>query len=287
MTPTFDYNIHCSFMNEQFLTNTCSAFLENLDNKQSTLSQFSSNQRIHAPLSSDVKKMPQKREFPYNAYRDLSEEVGPKRNTNRRAMKFTFPAKLMNILSDTSIEHIISWCPHGRAFIVKNSYLFGKFILPLHFQTNKYSSFRKQLSLWNFQRITEGPDAGSYFHESFLRTKTELLTNMKYKKIKGSALKNYTSHPNFYRLPALPALPSNENTMYHQSNENICKLQSKTEFLCTTTKSEQRKIITDSKENESRDSEEQEISQEECRDVLSRMVFPGPFTAPPIAIFGI
>jgi HSF-type DNA-binding len=34
--------------------------------------------------------------------------------------------------------------------------------MPLHFRMSRYSSFQRQLNLYDFQRITEGPDKGAY-----------------------------------------------------------------------------------------------------------------------------
>ena len=43
----------------------------------------------------------------------------------------------------------------------------------------------RQLNLYDFQRITEGPDKGSYYHELFVQGRPILSTMMKRNKIKG------------------------------------------------------------------------------------------------------
>jgi hypothetical protein len=43
----------------------------------------------------------------------------------------------------------------------------------------------RQLNLYNYQRVTEGPDKGSYYHELFARDRPFLCTMMKRTKIKG------------------------------------------------------------------------------------------------------
>jgi len=116
----------------------------------------------------------------------------------------------MDILAEHSIAHIISWCPHGRAFIVRNVRKFEKQVLPRYFKTTQAKSFRKQLSLWGFKRITKGPDAGAYYHQLFLRGKPELLRGMKYQKIKGtgnSAAPNPEGEPDFYEMSRISPLP--------------------------------------------------------------------------------
>ena len=44
-----------------------------------------------------------------------------------------FPIFLHYMLNDTEkngLSHIVSWCPHGRAFVVHNRELFVKSVLP-------------------------------------------------------------------------------------------------------------------------------------------------------------
>jgi hypothetical protein len=45
-----------------------------------------------------------------------------------------FPVRLHYVLSETEkdgLQHIVSWHPHGRCFVVHNRKLFAKKILPL------------------------------------------------------------------------------------------------------------------------------------------------------------
>lgn len=121
-----------------------------------------------------------------------------------------FPEKLMMILSKPEHAHIISWLPHGRAFIVRNSNLFGKAVLPTYFKTKQVKSFRKQLSLWGFKRLTRGPDGGAYYHQLFLRGMPSLLKGMRYLKIKGTGkalTPNPEEEPDFYELARRKPLP--------------------------------------------------------------------------------
>lgn len=70
-----------------------------------------------------------------------------------------------------------------------------------------YSSFQRQLNLYDFQRISEGPEKGAYWHELFLKDQPMLSTNMKRSKVKGvtrakqeQRLKNYERQKAFDRL---------------------------------------------------------------------------------------
>jgi len=82
----------------------------------------------------------------------------------------SFPAKLHKILSLPEFSHIISWRPHGRSWRVLNPKLFTDVVMPKYFsRQSKYSSFTRQVSGWNFRRITRGPDRFTYYHMFFIR----------------------------------------------------------------------------------------------------------------------
>ena len=97
----------------------------------------------------------------------------------------TFPIKLMDLLSITSATDAITWLPHGRAFLILNEKRLEQ-IMPMVFNSTKSKSFYRQLNLWGFKRISRGPDAGSYYHQLFLRGKPNLALRMPLVKIKGT-----------------------------------------------------------------------------------------------------
>lgn len=215
-----------------------------------------------------------------------------------------FPFKLMHILSTPSIANVISWQTHGRCFRVRNTDVFTKQVLPRYFKTNLMGSFRKQLSLWGFKRITKGADAGCYYHQSFLRGIPDILGEMKYKKIKGvgRALKpNPEGEPDFYQLQPLPKVMyssgdggDRHGSNYVKASSIDTKCQSPGQFLITPTlsscspstslpdkpissylPSSLSGFVTDD------DISDNEVSAEECLSVYRQMRFPGPFTPPP------
>lgn len=115
-----------------------------------------------------------------------------------------FPLKLMEILANPSTQHIISWMPHGRAFKIFDHIQFVEIVLPQYFPKNiKYTSFVRQLNVWDFKRLTNKIDRGAYYHERFLRGKPMLVMRMKRKKIKGTRVKlasDPATEPNFYSM---------------------------------------------------------------------------------------
>lgn len=96
--------------------------------------------------------------------------------------------------------------PHGRAFAVRKPKEFVESVMPIHFRQTKLTSFQRQLNLYGFSRITKGKDAGSYYHELFLKGKPFLCKGMVRTKIKGTGHKPANSpetEPDFYSMDSV------------------------------------------------------------------------------------
>lgn len=68
--------------------------------------------------------------------------------TDSSASQASFPLKLQRILDKTNEEgrtDIISWLPHGKAFLVHDVDRFVTEVMSLHFNQTKYSSFQRQV----------------------------------------------------------------------------------------------------------------------------------------------
>jgi len=125
----------------------------------------------------------------------------------------SFPLKLQRILDRLEADgntDIISWLPHGRAFLVHDSTRFVNELMPVYFNQSKYSSFQRQLHMYNFQRITSpGPDKGAYHHPDFLRGHPQLALKMKRTRVNGKGTRrpgNPESEPDFHRKEFLPSI---------------------------------------------------------------------------------
>ena len=106
--------------------------------------------------------------------------------------KETFPMRLHAILADTSISDVVSWLPHGKAFVVLNPDVFTTQILPRYIATEnsngtaasktsatpKYPSFTRKLNRWGFKQVSRGGDAGAFSHDLFQRDYPELCRSM-------------------------------------------------------------------------------------------------------------
>mmetsp|Transcript_13551 Transcript_13551/g.30763 ORF Transcript_13551/g.30763 Transcript_13551/m.30763 type:complete len:326 (+) Transcript_13551:1179-2156(+) len=123
-----------------------------------------------------------------------------------------FPLKLHDMLDHLEQEAdnnrgIISWQPHGRCFVIHQAKALTEHLLPRYknffSKITKIASFQRQLNLYGFQRITQGPDKGAYYHECFLRGKPHLLAQLQRIKVKGTGVRaksNPEEEPNFYSM---------------------------------------------------------------------------------------
>lgn len=127
-----------------------------------------------------------------------------------------FPQKLHRVLSELGEEpegaDIASFLSHGRAFAIHNPKKFLSEVMPKYFRMSRFSSFQRQLNLYDFRRVAEGRDKGAYYHELFLKGRPALSTQMKRTKIKGHqgnkllTQKSGASHRNqvdFYTMPPI------------------------------------------------------------------------------------
>ncbi|KAL7574126.1 hypothetical protein ACA910_014812 [Epithemia clementina (nom. ined.)] len=117
-----------------------------------------------------------------------------------------FPLKLYEMLDQIDRHedesNIVSWQPHGRCFVIHNAQQFRDALLPRYFpKLSKVTSFQRQLNLYGFQRITQGLDKGSYYHECFLRGKPYLAYEIQRIKVKGTGVRgksNPEQEPDFW-----------------------------------------------------------------------------------------
>ncbi len=93
------------------------------------------------------------------------------------ACENVFPQKLHFLLQQAEMEgfdHIISWVNDGAAFKVHDSKAFLEKVMPNYFDQSKFESFRRQLNLYGFQRVSRGPSRGIYYHQFFLQSEPSL-----------------------------------------------------------------------------------------------------------------
>jgi hypothetical protein len=156
---------------------------------------------------------------PYQ-YTDVSNMGDPMPDTrrNRGGVTEPFPEKLHRMLEITEREgltDVVSFFSHGRAFAIHKPRRFVTETMPRFFRQTRLTSFQRQLNLYGFRRISQGPDNGGkivasellyylfprhcvqsmaltccclgYYHELFLKGRSGLCVNMKRTKVKGAA----------------------------------------------------------------------------------------------------
>ena len=64
----------------------------------------------------------------------------------------SFLLKLYEIVDNKSIDHVVAWFEDGEGFVIRNSILFGEQILPQYFKHNNFSSFIRQLNMYDFHK---------------------------------------------------------------------------------------------------------------------------------------
>ncbi len=110
---------------------------------------------------------------------------------------------------------------HGRCFAVRKPQEFVDKILSTYFGQSKIASFQRQLSMYGFLRLTQGPDRGCYYHELFLKHKLYLSQEIKRTGVNGNVVKRRVdpkTEPDFYSMPFVE--PDPELPDYLQRNEH-------------------------------------------------------------------
>ena len=100
-------------------------------------------------------------------------QLGKKRKFIRPNQNTSFLIKLYTILNEEKkYSKYIHWCKNG--FIITNSNNFTNYVLPNFFNHRKFSSFVRQLNLYDFHKVkTDKKEELKYIHEQFSKDKTE------------------------------------------------------------------------------------------------------------------
>eukprot|EP00586_Coscinodiscus_wailesii_P001121 CAMPEP_0172484732 /NCGR_PEP_ID=MMETSP1066-20121228/12304_1 /TAXON_ID=671091 /ORGANISM="Coscinodiscus wailesii, Strain CCMP2513" /LENGTH=157 /DNA_ID=CAMNT_0013249433 /DNA_START=171 /DNA_END=644 /DNA_ORIENTATION=+ len=121
---------------------------------------------------------------------------------------YSFPQRLFVILDEEEAVQkpnpVISWLPHGRAFMINDPNAFTETIMPNYFSNiKKLSAFRRQLNINGFRQLTKGADSGAYYHELFLQGRFHLSRGITKVKNKNKPKFDASSEPNFYKMPPI------------------------------------------------------------------------------------
>jgi len=216
-----------------------------IPNKYTKKTEVIKNSRVHQqaiyssmnPPSDDQDDRPsgltakgQQRRYATHQYTDRAEEIlEPTNKTERDAMSLyyscqvtgPFPFKLqilLRLVEMRGMQDIIGWQPHGRAFCIRKPTAFESGLMKNFFSQTQLTSFRRQLNLYDFKRITHGPDSGCYYHDMFMRGKPFHAYKIARTKVKGTKFRSTSSpddEPDFYQMRSMSPCydPSNDALM--------------------------------------------------------------------------
>jgi HSF-type DNA-binding len=120
-----------------------------------------------------------------------------------------FPEKLFSLLAragEEGYDHIVSWQPHCRCFIVHKRQAFASQLSVLMPGMRQLKSFQRQLNLWGFTRIVSGRDINGYYHENFLRYRPHRLSHLRWRGNGAHDQGPDNKEPDFYVMPFLAPL---------------------------------------------------------------------------------
>jgi hypothetical protein len=100
--------------------------------------------------------------------------LGKKRKLINDPKTDKFLLKLYEILNNEEYNKIIHWSKNGSYIVITNIHILTKKILPIYFNHQNYSSFVRQLNMYNFHKIRTNPNKNEqyFIHESFNKAKT-------------------------------------------------------------------------------------------------------------------
>jgi len=93
-----------------------------------------------------------------------------------------FLTKTYEFVDDPRTEHIVAWKDDGRGFVVKDVNKFCDQILNKYFKHSNFSSFIRQLNMYDFKKTRNVQNEKVFSQPSFQRGKKMLLANIQRKK---------------------------------------------------------------------------------------------------------
>ena len=93
-----------------------------------------------------------------------------------------FLLQLYQILEEDKYKDIIHWGDNGQYFIIENVHDFTEKILPKYYNHNNYSSFVRQLNMYDFHKKKSNSDSNSFQHNKFIKGQKELIRTIKRKR---------------------------------------------------------------------------------------------------------
>jgi len=128
-------------------------------------------------------------------------------------------------LENESYKDIIHWTEDGKYFIISNLHDFTEKVLPKYYKHNNYSSFIRQLNMYDFHKKKSGQNEHVFHHQNFIRNRKDLLKLIKRKSKKENIPINqgnieYNNQNNLLQLYNNP----NRYSTYINKKNNMTKI---------------------------------------------------------------
>ena len=99
----------------------------------------------------------------------------------------TFLHKVYDMLSNESWSSIVAWSPEGTEFVILSMNEFAERVLPIYFKHSNFSSFIRQLNIYDFHKIHSSSQEHIYHHPLFLQNRPDLLKKIQRKSSEPSS----------------------------------------------------------------------------------------------------
>ena len=124
-----------------------------------------------------------------------NEEHSNKGKYKKKNIFPNFLLKLYNILENDECKDIIQWGENGKYFVVKNIHDFTEKILPKYFKHSNYSSFIRQLNMYDFHKKKSNQNEHLFHHKNFIKGQKDLMKEIKRKSNKKDENVPIASNP--------------------------------------------------------------------------------------------
>lgn len=175
-------------------------------------------------------------------YQNISNdfEININNNKNQQKDKMShnsrFLLQLYKILEEEEYKNIIHWGDNGKYFIIENIHDFTEKILPKYYNHNNYSSFVRQLNMYDFHKKKTNTNGHSFQQDKFIKGKKELIKTIRRKRKKDknnniisliplntnfAKYNNYNNNSNFNLLHNNHSLSIDEEKDNYQFNNGL------------------------------------------------------------------
>lgn len=97
-----------------------------------------------------------------------------------------FLQKIYEMLENESISHIIAWHSDGTEFIISSINEFSEKVLPTYFAHCNFTSFIRQLNMYDFHKLRSINQEHIYTHPLFIKDRPDLLKEIRRKSTEPS-----------------------------------------------------------------------------------------------------